>query len=131
MSLAPLLCVSGALLRERTRAYAEAVARFVDRLPATRQAHILGDQLLRSAASAGAAYRAACRAQSRNDFLAKLAIVEQEADESAYWLDLCAALGIGETDHARRLEQEAAEIVAMTVASIRTARITRPSHPKR
>lgn len=99
--------------------------RYAGRLPSDQTAQWLGNQLMRSATSVGAAYRAACRAQSRNDFLAKLALVEQEADEAAYWLELAESLEVVSSPDTARLRAEASEIVAMTVASIRTARTRR------
>ncbi len=70
-------------------------------------------QLLRSATSVGANYRAACRAQSKRDFLAKMSIVEEEADESQYWLELLNELSVGNSVHLNALPQEAGELVAI------------------
>jgi four helix bundle protein len=79
---------NGSDLRDRTRAFALAVIRFVEALPKTQTAAIIGRQLLRSGTSVGANYRAARRARSNADFIAKLGIVEEEIDECAYGLEL-------------------------------------------
>ena len=75
-------------LRSRTKAFALAVIDLTDKLPRTRAAEVIGRQLLRSGTSVGANYRAAQRSQSRAAMIAKLSIVEEEADESALWLEL-------------------------------------------
>ena len=72
-------------LKERTRAFALRAVRLVEALPPGRAADVMGKQLLRCATSVGANYRAACRARSRAEFVAKLGIVEEEADEAEYW----------------------------------------------
>ena len=72
-----------------------AVIRFVEALPRSRTYDTLGRQLLRSATSIGANYRAACRGKSRADLTAKLAVVEEEADETLYWLELFEEMGSG------------------------------------
>jgi len=109
--------------KSRTRAFAIDVVRVVRTLPPTIVCRAIGTQLIRSAASAAANYRAACRARSRKEFIAKLGIVEEEADESAFWLDLLVESGEAvAVTTMRRLESEASELVAMTVSSIRTAR---------
>src|SRR5712692_1012745 len=74
--------------KHRTRAVALRVIRLVDSLPKTRVADVIGRQLLRSATSIGANYRAACRGVSRADVISKLGDVEEEADETLYWLEL-------------------------------------------
>jgi four helix bundle protein len=79
--------------------------------------------LLRSATSVGANYRAACRGRSVADVIAKLGIVEEEADESGYWLEMLAESGIVVQERVSKMAAEANELVAMTVASIKTLRI--------
>jgi len=102
----------------------------VEDLPAGRTADVIGKQLLRSGTSVGANYRAACRARSRREFIAKMGIVEEEADESQFWLDLLIARGAVDTDSAISLRHEASQLVAITVSSIRTARRTLRSNPQ-
>jgi four helix bundle protein len=112
-------------LPSRTKQFAVRVIRLVNSLPAGRAADVIGKQLLRSASSVGANYRAACRARSAAEFCSKMGIVEEEADESEYWLELLIAAELVREELVQDLRQEAGEIVAMTVASIRTARSSR------
>jgi four helix bundle protein len=109
-------------LRVRTKGFALRVIRLVDSLPFTRSRDVIGRQLLRSATSVGANYRAACRARSPAEFLAKLGIVEEEGDESVYWLELLIESKAVRPERLADLLAEANEIVAMVVASIRTAK---------
>jgi four helix bundle protein len=108
--------------KERTQKLALRVIRLVEMLPKTSAAQIIGRQLLRSATSIGANYRAACRGKSKADVIAKLALVEEETDESLYWLDLLAESGIIKQEKLLSLAKETEEILAMTVASIKTLR---------
>ena len=117
-------------LVERTKQFALAVVTLVEDLPAGRTADVIGKQLLRSGTSVGANYRAACRARSRREFIAKMGIVEEEADESQFWLDLLIARGAVDTDSAISLRHEASQLVAITVSSIRTARRAPRSNPQ-
>lgn len=109
-------------LQQRTKRFALAILRLTETLPTGRAASVLGRQLLRAATSVGANYRAACRARSRADFVAKMGIVEEEADESCYWLELLREAQLVPAEAAERLLQEAQELVAIAVASIKTAR---------
>ena len=109
-------------LKRRTRAFALRVIRLADSLPRTRTADVLGRQLLRSGASVGANYRAACRARSNADFIAKMGIVEEEADETIYWMQLVIDAKLVKPEAMRPLLQEADELLAITVASVNTAR---------
>jgi four helix bundle protein len=109
-------------LAARTRGFASAVVGLVEELARGRAADVIGLQLLRAGTSVGANYRAACRARSRKEFIAKMGIVEEEADESQFWLELLLERGFADTERISALRQEAGQIVAMTVSSIRTAR---------
>ncbi|HAU38042.1 MAG TPA: four helix bundle protein [Phycisphaerales bacterium] len=109
-------------LKDRTRRFALRIIRVAEALPRTRAAMILGSQLIRSGTSVGANYRAACRAKSPADFIAKLGIVEEEADESLYWMELIVDAKLLPKTRLADLMREAGEIVAITVASINTAR---------
>jgi four helix bundle protein len=106
----------------RTRSFALSVIRYSARLPHKMQTQIIARQLMRAATSVGANYRAACRAKSRPDFIAKMSIVEEEADESLYWLDLLGELSPRPDDNLLFLKREASELVAIAVASKKTAR---------
>lgn len=94
----------------------------VEALPKSKTCDVIGRQLLRSGTSVGANYRSACRGKSTADVLAKLAIVEEEADETIYWLELLIEANIKSASDIEDLLKEANEIVAMTVASIKTLR---------
>jgi len=83
---------------------------------------VLGRQLLKSGTSTAANYRAACRAKSTADFRAKMGIVEEESDESLFWLEMLVEAGIVSEKSVKSLMQEASEITAMTVASIKSSR---------
>jgi len=112
-------------IRERTFELALRVIRLCDSLPRTRSADVIARQLLRSAASVGANYRAACRARSKPDFISKLGIVEEKVDETLYWMELLIRAGLVKKDRLETLMGEADEITAIVVASIRTARARR------
>jgi four helix bundle protein len=109
-------------LRKRTKTFALDVIRLVESLPKGKTADILGRQLIRSGTSVGANYRSACRARSTADFIAKMGIVEEETDESIYWIELLIDAGIGLPNDAVRLMSEADELLAISVSSIRTAK---------
>jgi four helix bundle protein len=109
-------------LKTRTKMFAIDVIRLVESLPKTVTAHILGKQLLRAATSVGANYRAACRARSFAEFIAKMGIVEEEADECMYWMELLSEAGVIPQDKIDLLNNEAGELLAITVSSIKTAK---------
>ena len=111
--------------KNRTRSFALRVIRLVEALPKGRTADVLGKQLLRCGTSVGANYRAACRGKSAKDFVAKMAIVEEECDESMYWIDLIIQAGIMDENRVIDLRAEANEILSMVVSSIKTARLRR------
>ena len=113
---------SDADLKARTKTFALRIIKVVDALPNSRSANVIGNQLLRSGTSVGANYRAACRARSTAEFVAKLGIVEEEADECGYWLELLIDSGLMTRQQLSDLLKEADELVAITVASIKTAR---------
>ncbi len=117
-------------LKQRTQSFAIRVIRLCDALPRSRSADVIGRQLLRSATSVGANYRSACRARSKPDFLSKLGIVEEEADESAYWLELLEASGLIKPSRIADLKAECGELTAIIVASIRTARRSRTAETR-
>jgi len=108
--------------KNRTKAFALRVIRLVEALPKSRTADVIGRQLLRCGTSVGANYRAACRAKSPADFVAKMAIVEEECDEVIYWVELLVEAGLMDEQRVADLTAEANEILSMVVASIKTAR---------
>src|ERR1035438_5120034 len=109
-------------LKLRTKDFALRVLRLYRSLPRTEKARILGKQLLRSGTSIGANYRAACRARSRAEFIAKLGIVLEEADETVFWLEVMRESGIFTETKLRDIVQEARELLSIFVASVRTAK---------
>ncbi|RMH34899.1 MAG: four helix bundle protein [Gammaproteobacteria bacterium] len=108
-------------LQARTKRFALESIRLVDTLPKSKTADVLGRQLLRSATSVAANYRAACRGRSKAEFIAKLGIVVEEADESMFWLELMADAGLAESSRLQPLIREADELTAIFVASRKTA----------
>jgi len=112
-------------LKSRTRTFGLRVIRLVESLPKTRTADVIGRQLLKCGTSVGANYRAACRAKSQADFIAKMGIVEEEADESAYWIEMILEAGIVRKEKLAGLLDEANQLVAIAVSSIRTAKRNR------
>jgi len=109
-------------MKQRTKAFALSIINAVESLPRSRTAEVLGRQLLRCGTSVGANYRAACRSRSPADFLSRMGVVEEEADETIYWMELLVDAGLVQAGAWKLLLKEADELVAMTVASIKTAR---------
>jgi four helix bundle protein len=108
-------------MKDRTKAFAVRVVKLIDALPRGLAAQVIGRQLLRSATSVGANYRAACRAQSHAEFAAKLSIVVEEADESLYWLELLQEWPMIKPEQLTDLLREANELVAISGAARKTA----------
>jgi four helix bundle protein len=108
--------------KERTKKLALRIIRLVQSLPRNRVADVIGKQLMRSGTSIGANYRAACRAKSKADLVNKLTFVEEEADETVYWMELLIESEIIPERKLKDLMRETNEILAMTVASIKTLR---------
>ena len=106
--------------KKRTKQLALRIIKLINSLPPTTTAQVIGKQVLRSGTSVGANYRAACRAKSTADLLHKLAIVEEEADETLYWLELLIESEIIPAEKLNSLVQETNEITAMIVSSIKT-----------
>jgi four helix bundle protein len=109
-------------MKMRTKKYALRVIKAAQSLPENRVANVLGSQLLRSGTSVGANYRAACRAKSTADFVNKLKIVEEEGDESLFWMELLVEAGITPQQKLGDLMKEGDEIVSIVVAALKTTR---------
>ncbi len=109
-------------LQDRTKEFALRVMRLVDALPTKRSANAVANQVVRSATSVGANYRAACRARSTAEFAAKLSIVVEEADETVYWLELIAAANLVNSARICALLDEARELLFIFASSRRTVR---------
>jgi len=112
-------------LERRTKQFALRVIRFVAALPKSKVTNVIGYQLLRSGTSIGANYREANRAESRNDFIHKISVVEKEAAETQYWLELCVEANIGNPDDRRWLLQESAELLAIFTSIGKTTKARR------
>ena len=109
-------------LEERTKKFALEVIKFVAELPRNKITNVLGYQLLKCGTSIGANYREANRAQSRKDFIHKIAVVEKEASETQYWLELCDALQIGDLKTRSWLLSESGELLAIFTSIGKTAK---------
>jgi len=109
-------------LKDRTKQFALRIIRVIRSLPSGSESKIIGHQLLRSGMSVAANYRAVCRARSKAEFLAKLSIVIEEADESAFWLELLADAGLVAAVKLKDLQSEANQLVAIFNASLTTAK---------
>jgi four helix bundle protein len=112
-------------LERRTKAFALRVIRFVAALPRDRKTEILGMQLLRAGTSIGANYREANRAESKDDFIHKIGIVEKEASETQYWLELFEEARIGNEEERKWLLPEATELLAIFTRIGKTAKARR------
>src|SRR6201984_709095 len=109
-------------LRDRTKAFAVRIVRLYRSLPYRTDAQILGKQLLRSGTSVAANYRAACRARSKAEFIAKIGVVIEEADESALWLEFLGDSGVVKKHRLEQLLNEAHQLTAIFTASRETAK---------
>jgi len=109
-------------LSARTKQFGLRVIRLVSALPKGMAAAVIGRQLLRSATSVGANYRAACKSRSRAEFIAKIGVVEEETDESAYWLEMLGEANVIKPERLSALHGEARELTAIMAASRKTAR---------
>jgi four helix bundle protein len=108
-------------LLDRTKKFALRVFKLVGALPRTIQGKAVAAQLIRSGTSVAANYRAACRARSKPEFIAKLGVVEEEADESAFWLELIIETDLLRAGNVKPLLTQAGEIVAIMASSKKTA----------
>jgi four helix bundle protein len=108
-------------MKLRTKRFALDVIRLVAELPRNTEGRAIGNQLVRSGTSVGANYRAACRGKSKADFVSKLGIVEEEADESCYWMEIIIEGGLLPEERVQASLKEANELTAIIVASRKTA----------
>src|SRR3974390_1804516 len=104
-------------LKQRTKKFALRILKLVAALPKNTVGRAIGNQLVRSGTSVGANYRAACRGRSKAEFISKLGTVEEEADESAYWMELIMDAGLLKTKRVTSLYQEASELTAIMAVS--------------
>ena len=109
-------------LRDRTKKFAVRVIRLCQALPKSSEGQVIAKQLLRAGTSVGANYRAACRSRSKAEWLAKLGVVIEEADESMYWMELVSELKLMKPELIGPLYQEAEELTRICVSSRQTSR---------
>jgi four helix bundle protein len=109
-------------MKARTRALALRIIRLAESLPNTPTANVIRNQMLRCGPSVGANYRAACRAKSRPDFVSKMGTVEEEADETIYWMELLIDADIVKRSRIAELLDEADQILSIVISSIKTAK---------
>ncbi len=114
------------VFQQRTKKLAVRIIKMSEVLPKSWAAEVIGKQIVRCASSVGSNYRAACRAKSTADMINKLKIVEEEADETLFWLELLVESKLMAESSVKELAKETDEILAMTVASINTLRGRKP-----
>jgi four helix bundle protein len=114
-------------LKTRTKLFALMIIRLVEDLPGTKAGHTIGNQIIRSGTSVAANYRAACRARSNADFISKITVVEEECDETLFWLELIVEADLLKKERLHGILTEADELTAIFTASGKTAR---QNHPK-
>ncbi len=122
MRPAAISCMTPKELKDRTKRFAVDVIQLTRELPNTLDARRVGQQFLDSGTSVAANYRSACRARSRAEFIAKLGVVEEESDETLFWLELMVDSKIVTLQRADKLIKEADELTAIFVASLKTAK---------
>ena len=114
--------MKGENIQDRTKSLALRVIKMGSQFPDDYPIKVLNQQIIRSATSVGANYRAACRSKSRRDFINKLKIVEEELDETIYWLELIGESGFFNKERLAPLKKECTEILSIIVKSVMTAR---------
>ena len=111
-------------LKKRTKEFGKDIIRLCRNLPNNREGRLIGNQIFRSGTSVPANYRAACRGRSKAEFLAKMGIVEEEADETMFWLEVIYEMEIIKSNEIERLLIECNELISIFVVSIKTTRNT-------
>ncbi|HOO51759.1 MAG TPA: four helix bundle protein [Alphaproteobacteria bacterium] len=109
-------------LRQRTKKFALEIIKISDLLPENKKGRTIGNQIIRSGTSVGANYRSACRARSQSDFISKIGIVEEECDETGYWLELIIESDLIEKEKIIPILNECNELTAIFAASGKTAK---------
>jgi len=116
-------------LKNRTKLFALLIIKLIELLPNTKAGNAIGNQLIRSGTSVASNYRAACRARSNADFVSKITVVEEESDESLFWLELIAESNLLKNGILQDAIKEADELTAIFTASGKTARKNNPKSP--
>jgi four helix bundle protein len=114
-------------LKLRTKQIGLEVIKLIDELPSKPSAWAIAKQIVRSSTSVGANYRAACRAKSTADFINKLKIIEEETDETQYWLEILEESGLVQSDRIEFIKKEVNEILSIVVSSIKTLKSKIPN----
>jgi four helix bundle protein len=109
-------------LKERTKKFALMILKLTEELPNTQAGRTIGNQIIRSGTSVAANYRAACRARSNADFISKITIVEEESDETLFWLEIIEEANLLKKEKLKEIINEADELTAIFTASGKTAR---------
>ena len=117
-------------LKIRTKLFALMIIKLVENLPGTKAGHTIGNQIIRSGTSVAANYRAACRARSNAEFISKINIVEEECDETHFWLELIIEADLLKKEKLQGILKEADELTAIFTASGKTARQNNPKSSK-
>ena len=112
-------------MKQRTKDFAKEIIRLCRKLPNNREGRLIGDQIFRAGTSVAANYRSACRARSKAEFISRLSVVEEEADETLFWLEVINEMKIFHYSKLDALMKENDEILAIIVASIKTAKKAR------
>ncbi len=110
------------IMKDRTKKFAKRIIFLCRKLPKNREGYLIGNQIFRSGTSVASNYRAACRGRSKAEFIAKMGIVEEEADETLFWLEIIEEVEIFDSDLISPLKRECHEILSIVVSSINTAR---------
>jgi len=114
--------ITPALMKDRTKKFAKDIIYMCRKLPKNREGYLIGNQIFRSGTSVASNYRAACRGRSKAEFIAKMGIVEEEADETLFWLEVIEEVEIFDRASISSLMRECHEILSIVVSSINTAR---------
>ena len=114
--------ISPEVMKSRTKRFAMAIIALCQSLPNNREGRLIGDQIFRCGTSVASNYRAACRARSRAEFIAKMGIVEEEADETLFWLELIDDIQLLDKTLTAPLIKEGNELLSIVVSSINTAK---------
>jgi four helix bundle protein len=117
-----------AQMKKRTKEFAKEIIKLCRKLPDNREGRLIGNQIFCSGTSVAANYRAACRARSKAEFISKLSIAEEEADETLFWFELINEMEILDSDVLNLLMNENDELIAIIVSSIKTARKSKKEH---
>lgn len=110
-------------LKKRTKLFAIRIIALVDELPNSKAGHTIGNQMIRSGTSVAANYRSACRARSEADFISKITVIEEECDETLFWLELSEEATLLRNEKIQDLKTEASELTAIFTAAGKTARL--------